>query len=82
MVRRAVYGMSRALRRVVILVVGGAILLAGIAMIVLPGPAIVAIPAGLGVLSLEFEWAERWRHAAVERIRTGFRRGPVERKST
>ena len=47
-------------RRVVILVVGSTILLVGLAMIVLPGPAIVVIPLGLAILGIEFAWARRW----------------------
>ena len=35
-------------------------LLAGILMIVLPGPAFVFIPAGLAILATEFAWARRW----------------------
>ncbi len=47
-------------RRIVISVVGGCMVLVGIAMIVLPGPAFIVIPAGLGVLALEFAWARLW----------------------
>lgn len=47
-------------RRIVITIVGFSVLLVGIAMIVLPGPAFVVIPAGLGILSLEFAWARHW----------------------
>jgi tellurite resistance protein TerC len=47
-------------RRIVVAVIGGSILAIGIAMIVLPGPAIVVIPIGLGVLGLEFAWARHW----------------------
>ena len=47
-------------RRIVIAVVGGCMVLVGIAMIVLPGPAFIVIPAGLGVLALEFAWARVW----------------------
>ena len=47
-------------RRIAIAIVGGTVLAVGIAMIVLPGPAIVVIPAGLGILSLEFEWPRAW----------------------
>ncbi len=43
--------------RLVILVLGSTILLMGLLMIVLPGPAIVFIPLGLLILSLEFAWA-------------------------
>jgi tellurite resistance protein TerC len=32
-------------------------------MIVLPGPAVLVIPLGLGILAIEFAWARRWlRH--------------------
>jgi len=44
-------------KRLVIVVTGFTILLAGLAMIVLPGPAIIIIPAGLGILATEFIWA-------------------------
>jgi hypothetical protein len=51
-------------RQVIISVIGGTILLIGIAMIVLPGPAVVAIPLGLAVLATEFLWARRWLRKA------------------
>jgi len=57
-------------RKLAIALVGGAVLLGGVAMIVLPGPAILAIPAGLGILALEFEWANRWLVAAELRWRS------------
>lgn len=47
-------------RRIVVALVGGTVLLAGIAMTVLPGPAIIVIPAGLAILGIEFAWARRW----------------------
>jgi tellurite resistance protein TerC len=40
--------------------VGGTVLLVGIAMIVLPGPAFVVIPSGLAILGIEFAWARHW----------------------
>ncbi|MEY2560332.1 MAG: hypothetical protein QOG51_747, partial [Verrucomicrobiota bacterium] len=40
-------------------VIGGTIVLIGIAMILLPGPAVIVIPVGLGVLATEFAWARR-----------------------
>jgi Putative transmembrane protein (PGPGW) len=46
-------------RRLIILVVGVTILAAGLAMIVLPGPAVAVIPLGLAVLGTEFIWARR-----------------------
>jgi hypothetical protein len=48
------------LRRILIALAGGTVLLIGIAMIVLPAPSIVVIPAGLAILAIEFAWARRW----------------------
>jgi tellurite resistance protein TerC len=53
---------SRALRharRLIVLVVGTTVVLIGIAMLVLPGPALVVIPAGLAILATEFVWARQ-----------------------
>ncbi|ADE16624.1 Integral membrane protein TerC [Nitrosococcus halophilus Nc 4] len=50
----------RQARRIVVLVLGTSVLLVGVAMIVLPGPAVVVIPVGLGILAIEFAWARRW----------------------
>ena len=47
-------------RRCAIAVVGGTVVLVGILMIALPGPAVVVIPAGLAILALEFAWARVW----------------------
>lgn len=40
---------------------GGTVLLIGIAMIVTPGPAILVIPIGLGILATEFAWARNYK---------------------
>lgn len=61
--------MTRLVRRVGITVAGGALLGLGIALIVLPGPAFLVIPAGLGVLSLEYGWARRLRQRAARFVR-------------
>lgn len=44
--------------RTIIIVVGLTIILIGLAMLVLPGPGIVIIIAGLAVLAREFIWAQ------------------------
>ncbi len=49
----------RRIKRIVIAVIGFTVLLTGIAMIVLPGPAILVIPLGLAILATEFVWAKR-----------------------
>lgn len=56
----------RAVRRVVVAVVGTTILAVGVALLVLPGPAFLVIPIGLGILAIEFEWARRALRRARE----------------
>jgi uncharacterized protein (TIGR02611 family) len=53
--------------RITFAVAGMIILLAGLAMLVLPGPALVVIPIGLFMLALEFAWAEKMLELALER---------------
>ena len=60
MIKKAVHLTYKAARRVVIGVVGSTVLLIGLVMIVTPGPAIVIIPVGLAILSIEFTWARLW----------------------
>lgn len=50
----------RTIKRIVILVVGSTVLAIGVALIVLPGPAFIVIPAGLAILAMEFAWVRRW----------------------
>ncbi len=57
--RREAYLMRSRLYRILFLSVGVVITLAGIALLVLPGPALVVIPIGLAMLAMEFAWAER-----------------------
>ena len=51
-------------KRIVVTVVGGTLLAAGVALIVLPGPAFIVIPLGLAILAIEFAWAKRWLRSA------------------
>lgn len=47
----------KVVRKAVIAVIGASVLLIGAAMIFMPGPAIIVIPAGLAILATEFGWA-------------------------
>jgi hypothetical protein len=47
------------MKTVVIAVLGGLLTLAGIALLVLPGPGFVLVAAGLAVLATQFEWARK-----------------------
>ncbi len=58
-VTTAVRSLPRPVRVVAVACVGGAVVLAGVAMLALPGPGILAILAGLAILASEFVWARR-----------------------
>jgi uncharacterized protein (TIGR02611 family) len=46
------------IKKIVVAVIGFSVLLVGIILIVLPGPAIIVIPVGLAILATEFAWAK------------------------
>jgi Putative transmembrane protein (PGPGW) len=47
-------------RQIIVSVIGGTVLLIGIALLVLPGPAFIVIPIGLAILATEYAWARQW----------------------
>jgi uncharacterized protein (TIGR02611 family) len=53
-------------KRVAVLVIGLALVAGGLAMLVLPGPGLLVVIAGLAVLATEFVWAERMLDTAKE----------------
>lgn len=55
-------------KRLIVVVIGFTVLAAGVAMIALPGPAIVVIPIGLAILATEFIWARKLLATVKERI--------------
>lgn len=70
----------KVVRRVIVSVVGSTVLLIGIVLLVLPGPALVIIPVGMAILATEYAWARRWLRK-VRRIVTGIVSGR-HRRST
>lgn len=58
-------------RKLIVAVIGSTVILFGLALIILPGPAVVVVPLGLALLATEFAWARRlvrrggayWGHA-------------------
>jgi tellurite resistance protein TerC len=60
MVNEALYIAYKTARKVVVGIIGFTVIIIGIALLVLPGPAFVVIPAGLAILALEFAWARHW----------------------
>jgi uncharacterized protein (TIGR02611 family) len=63
--------------RALVVVGGFAAALGGVALLVLPGPGIPLLALGLGLLSLEFDWAERLLRFVLRRAErvTPARRG-------
>ncbi len=62
--------MGRSSRRIAVSVLGAALVIAGIAMLVLPGPGILVVALGFAVLGTEYAWAaaalERTKRAAAQ----------------
>jgi len=68
LIRRAAHLTYKAARRIIIGVVGATVLAIGVVMLVTPGPALIVIPVGLAILSIEFTWARAWLKRLRESI--------------
>jgi uncharacterized protein (TIGR02611 family) len=69
-------------RQVIVFVVGGVTLTVGLAMLVLPGPAIVFIPLGLAILATEFRWARKWLSSVRQWFRCRFKKSEQNKERT
>ena len=54
--------------KLVVTLVGSAVLAAGLVMMVTPGPGLLGIVGGLAILATEWEWADRWLTSARRRL--------------
>lgn len=70
---------QRVIRRAVVATVGSSLLVAGAAMLILPGPGLVVMLAGLTVLASEFHWARRAKRKLVVWVRKRTRRKQARR---
>jgi tellurite resistance protein TerC len=61
-------------KRLIVIVAGFTVLLIGIALILLPGPAFLVIPVGFGVLATELVWARK----LLTKLKSTFQKGKVE----
>jgi len=59
------------MKRAVVAVLGCALLLVGIALLVLPGPGFLMIAAALGLLATQFDWAKRPLDYAKDKAQLG-----------
>ena len=56
-------------------VIGLTVLLIGVALLFLPGPAFIVIPIGLGILATEFVWARNLLGKLKEKLRNNWKGG-------
>lgn len=50
------------MKKCFVALIGGTVLLLGLAMLILPGPGVLVMAAGVAILATEFIWARRvWR---------------------
>lgn len=74
------------MKKVIIALIGGTVVLIGVIMLVLPGPGLAVIAGGVAILATEFLWAKRvWRNAkgtvAKVRRKSGLRAWWQRRKA-
>ena len=66
-IKAVVLFIRRSGKRIAVTIAGVAVILLGIVMLVLPGPGLLVIIAGLAILATEYVWAERLLRMAKER---------------
>lgn len=68
-------------RKLIVGVIGSTVVLFGLALVILPGPAVVVVPLGLAILATEFAWARRIIRRGGVAWRKARRRPPWRRES-
>ena len=58
----------KSIKKIIVAVIGFTILIIGVFMILLPGPAFIVIPLGLAILATEFVWAKKWLDKVKQKI--------------
>ena len=67
-------------KRMAVAAIGGAVLVAGLVMLDLPGPGLVVVVAGLAILATEFAWARHRLHQVRTKAATVTRSLPRLRR--
>ena len=74
---------TRLFTKAVVTLVGLAVIGGGVVMLVIPGPGLVAIAIGLGILAIEWPWARRATHWMTEKAKAAAHRtgsNPAQRR--
>ena len=66
--------MAEQVKKLFITVAGAFCLFIGVFFILLPGPAVIFLPLGLALLSLEYAWAKVW----LRKVQRWFRKSAVK----
>lgn len=77
MIHKTAHITYKAAKRIAIAIVGGTMVLLGIIMMVTPGPGLLGIAVGLGILGAEFTWARLW----LKRLRKSISDGMANNRS-
>jgi hypothetical protein len=56
------------MKKFIVALVGGTVLLVGVALLVLPGPGLPIVAAGIAILASEFLWARRALRKAKDAV--------------
>lgn len=64
-----IYKTIKKIKRLFIIIFGFTILIIGLALIILPGPAFIVIPIGLSILATEFIWAKNLLEKVKEQVK-------------
>jgi uncharacterized protein (TIGR02611 family) len=70
----------RALRKFAVFSAGSIVIIAGIILLVIPGPGLLTIAVGLLILSSEFEWAERHLKRVKKRMRDIYEKAKMKQE--
>lgn len=54
--------------KLVVTIIGLLVIVAGLVMLVAPGPGLLGIAAGLAILATEYAWADRWLQTARRKL--------------
>ncbi len=65
------------IKRFIIALIGFTVVMIGIALLVLPGPAFIVIPVGLAILATEFAWAKN----LLEKVKNKFSKKKAGQRS-
>ena len=62
------FNVKQSIKYIAVATLGSVLIIAGIVMLVIPGPGLLSIFIGLGVLATEFQWAKHLKSKFKEKF--------------